>query len=200
MLPASGRRTILTEMCCRPIERRASEYRRPPGGDLLHQSHPDQCAGPTGTSGAVSVQVIHNGVPGNTVTATATQNAPGCSAIREARKAYPAAVFPSGAVIGDPAVVAGTQKTRPGDRIALYATGLAPSTVGNIIYAPVAVPDTVTVTIGSATASVEYAGLVAVGEFQINIVVPSLPDGEYPIVLRIAGASSQAGVMVPITH
>jgi uncharacterized protein (TIGR03437 family) len=45
---------------------------------------------------------------------------------------------------------------------------------------------------------VQFAGLVASGEFQINVIVPSLPPGEYPIVMTTAGQSTQTGVVVPI--
>jgi uncharacterized protein (TIGR03437 family) len=45
---------------------------------------------------------------------------------------------------------------------------------------------------------VEFAGLVASGEFQINIVMPNLPAGEYPVVVQVAGQSSQSGVVIPV--
>jgi len=65
--------------------------------------------------------------------------------------------------------------------------------------APIGVSN-VTVTVGSANATVEFAGLVAVGEFQINIVVPNLPDGESLVTVQVAGKSSQAGVTIAIAH
>jgi len=80
----------------------------------------------------------------------------------------------------------------------LYATGLIASPAGVIINAPLAVSSPVTVSIGSAQATVEFAGLVAVGEFQINIVVPDLADGDYPITLRINGQDTQARVTLPV--
>ena len=53
-------------------------------------------------------------------------------------------------------------------------------------------------TIGSANAAVSFAGLVASGEFQINITVPPLPPGEYPVVVTVNGQSSQSGIMIPV--
>jgi uncharacterized protein (TIGR03437 family) len=102
--------------------------------------------------------------------------------------------------VGDPAVSGGAvRKAASGDRIQLYATGLAASPAG-VIVTSVAGLSGVTATVGSASATVEFAGLVAVGEYQINIVMPNLPDGEYPVVIQYAGQSSQAGVIVPVGH
>jgi uncharacterized protein (TIGR03437 family) len=56
----------------------------------------------------------------------------------------------------------------------------------------------VTVTIGGQAASVGFAGLVASGEFQINVVVPNLPPGEYPVTVSVNGQSSQSGVVIPV--
>src|SRR5262249_15329845 len=86
-----------------------------------------------------------------------------------------------------------------GDRIQLYATGLASSPAGVIVTAPAALSG-VTATVGSSPATVEFAGLVAGGGYQINVVVSNLPDGDYPVVVRYNGQASQAGVVVPIGH
>jgi uncharacterized protein (TIGR03437 family) len=60
---------------------------------------------------------------------------------------------------------------------------------------------TVTATIGSANAPVLGAALVAVGEFQVNIQIPSgLADGDYPLTIKVGGNSSQTGVIIPVTH
>jgi uncharacterized protein (TIGR03437 family) len=75
-----------------------------------------------------------------------------------------------------------------GSVIELYGTGLG------ISGAPV------TVTIGGYNADVLYAGPVSAypGLFQINASVPSgyLAPGDLPVVVRVAGSSSQAGVSV----
>jgi uncharacterized protein (TIGR03437 family) len=42
---------------------------------------------------------------------------------------------------------------------------------------------------------------VGVGLFQVNIIVPAgLADGEYQLLIKANGVSSQTGVIVPITH
>ncbi len=153
---------------------------------------------PAGISGSVPVQVIHNGAASNTVMANVVSNAPGLFTYQLGSNTFPAAVFLDSVIVGDPALAASTRKAKPGDRILLYGTGLVSSPAGVIINAPAAVSDTVTVNIGSAQATVEFAGLVAVGEFQINIVVPNLAPGNYPLTLSIDGQTSQAGVTMPI--
>ena len=55
-------------------------------------------------------------------------------------------------------------------------------------------------TVGGVAATVQYAGIVEPGEYQINLVVPQLADGDQPILATIAGASSQSGVFIPIQN
>ena len=154
---------------------------------------------PANISGNVSVQVAHAGVTSNTATATAVTNAPALFSYSAGGKTYPAAVYLNSQIVGDPAV-AGTAvaKAHTGDRILLYGTGIVPSPAGVIVQSAIVSTSPVTVTVGGQNAAVEFAGLVASGEFQINIVMPNLPSGEYPVVVKVAGQSSQAGVIIPV--
>ena len=87
---------------------------------------------------------------------------------------------------GDPAAGAVFRKARPADAIQLYATGL--------IRQPAGVPITpqtvagVTVKVGDISITPDFAGLQAVGEFQVNFRVPQqfaiLPEGDYPISVQ----------------
>jgi uncharacterized protein (TIGR03437 family) len=86
---------------------------------------------------------------------------------------------------------------RPGAIIELWGTGFGPTNPaypeGQILSpgAPYLLPTgAVTIKVGSATAQVVYAGLAYAGVYQINIVVPSLPDGDYAVVATIAGYNS----------
>jgi uncharacterized protein (TIGR03437 family) len=154
---------------------------------------------PANLSGNVSVQVTHAGVTSNTATATAVANAPALFSYSAGGKTYPAAVYLNSQIVGDPAV-AGTAvaKAHGGDRILLYGTGIVPSPAGIIVQAPIVSTSPVTVTVGGTNATVEFAGLVASGEFQINIVMPTLAAGEYPVIVNVAGKSSQTGVIIPV--
>jgi len=150
-------------------------------------------------SGTVSVQVTNNGVAGAVFSAPVVAHAPGLFAYSAGGTMYPAAIFyPDGTIVGDPSVVPGTRKANVGDLVELYATGLGPSPGGVLISSPVAFTDPVIVMIGSTQVTASYAGLVAPGEFQINFAVPTLPAGNYPLVIQTDGASSQAGVILPI--
>jgi uncharacterized protein (TIGR03437 family) len=46
----------------------------------------------------------------------------------------------------------------------------------------------VTVWIHNQPALVGYAGLISPGLYQVNITVPNLPDGDYPVVASVGGA------------
>jgi uncharacterized protein (TIGR03437 family) len=55
--------------------------------------------------------------------------------------------------------------------------------------------------IGGIAASVTFAGLVAPGEFQFNVVVPpSLGDGDQPISASYNGVNTQAGTLLTVLH
>lgn len=153
---------------------------------------------PANLNGNVSVQVIRNGTLSNTVTTTAVQAAPAIFSytLDNGTTFYPSAVFTDSTRLGDPAIFPGARKARAGDQVVLFANSLAPSPAG---LATVSAPtDPVSVTIGPVTFPADFAGLVAPGEFQINITVPSLPNaGNYPITILINGKSSQPGVMFP---
>ena len=154
---------------------------------------------PAPINGPVPVQVTFNGATSNTVNATAAPNAPALFSYAAGTKTYPAAVFPSGLIVGDPAVSGSVvSKAKTGDIILLYATGVGTSPAGTIINAPIPYPNALTVTIGGVNAPVQFAGLVASGEFQINVQVPQLASGEYPVIVSTQGQSSQSGVLVPI--
>jgi len=165
---------------------------------------------PTGVSGSASVQVINNGVASNTLTAAAATNAPGIFPVIVNGTNYPAGVFPDGTYVGDPSIGPAFRQAKPGDVLQLFATGLAP-TPGGVLPTPQAVSG-VTVTVGNITVPADFAGLVAVGEFQINFTVPqqfaTLAAGSYPISIQVNGASSPVTInsnppgplVLPVQH
>jgi uncharacterized protein (TIGR03437 family) len=55
------------------------------------------------------------------------------------------------------------------------------------------------VTVGSMNASVTFAGLVAAGEFQVNVMLPAgLAAGNDPITVAVGSQVSPANVMLPV--
>ncbi len=147
---------------------------------------------PAGVSGAASVQVTRDGLVSNAMSAPAVSSAPGIFPVIVNGTNYAAGVFTDGTLVGDPSVSSSFRNAKPGDAISLFATGLAPSAAGTAVS--VTPLSGATVTIGSVTVNASFAGLVAVGEFQINFTVPqqfaSMPAGNYPITISINGVSS----------
>jgi len=55
------------------------------------------------------------------------------------------------------------------------------------------------VQIGGVAATVQFAGLVAPGEFQFNVMIPaSLGNGDQSITATYGGASTQSGALITI--
>jgi uncharacterized protein (TIGR03437 family) len=136
---------------------------------------------PAGISGTASVEVIRDGVASNTMSGAAVSSAPGIFPIVLNATNYAAA-----------SVSSEFRSAKPGDSISLFATGLAPSPAGTTVGET---PLTgVTITIGSVKINADFAGLVAVGEFQINFTVPqqfaTMAAGNYPITISVNGVSS----------
>ena len=152
---------------------------------------------PSNVSGTMTVQVFRLGLGSNTLTVPVAQIAPSVYYYQVNSKNYAAALFVDYSLMGDPAVVPGTHKAKPGDIIQLYAAGLGPSPSGSVVSAPVPITGA-GVTIGTAAAQVLAAALVAPGQYQINFIVPQLPDGEYPITVSSAGKTSPPNVVFEI--
>ncbi len=154
---------------------------------------------PAGLSGTVSVQTQYFGTS-NAFPVTIAQNAPALFTYHTGSRVYPAAVY-NGTImlVGDPSVSGSTVRAaQPGDIVSLYATGIEPSPAGTVLSAPVSVQSTISATIGSQVATVLGAALVYPGEFQINIAVPTLSAGEYPLQVSVGNQSSQSGVVLPV--
>jgi uncharacterized protein (TIGR03437 family) len=152
---------------------------------------------PSNISGTMTVQVVRLGLPSNTLTASVAQIQPSLYFYQAGSKNYAAALFVDYSIMGDPAVVPGTHKAKPGDIVQLYASGLAPSQSGSAVTSPVPITG-VGVTIGTTDAQVLFAGLVAPGQFQVNLTVPQLPAGEYTIKVSTSGKTSQANVLFEV--
>jgi uncharacterized protein (TIGR03437 family) len=96
-----------------------------------------------------------------------------------------------------------SQPAAAGSVLAAYLTGLG--AVDPAVATGVAAPlnslstttGTVTATIGNMGASVVFAGLAPgyVGLYQVNVVVPLLPTGQYPLQISIDGVASNAALV-----
>jgi uncharacterized protein (TIGR03437 family) len=114
---------------------------------------------------------------------------------------------------GTPVVPAGSlgstvssRPALPGESIQIYATGFGPTNPavapGQLVGTPepIASLSQLHLTIGGVAVTPQYAGIVAPGEYQINVAVPPLADGNQAIVASIGGASSQTGLFLPIKN
>jgi uncharacterized protein (TIGR03437 family) len=145
------------------------------------------------STGAVSVTVTNSAGTSASQSATLLAAAPALFA----SNGNVAAVRPDGTVIDGSSVSA-----KAGETIELFGTGFgatSPSVTPGVVFqgsAPLVA--TATVTIGGVNAVVSYAGLVGTGLYQLNVIVPALTNGSYPVVASVGGASSQSGVVLKI--
>lgn len=163
---------------------------------------------PAGIVGSASVQVLVNGQSSNSVTAATASSSPVIFPVILQGVNYPAAVFSDVRIAGDPALGSAFRNAKPDEVLQIFATALAPVPAGVL---PVQESITgVTVTIGNITVPADFAGLVAVGEFQINVKAPqqfaTMAAGLNPITIAVNGVSSPptinssppAAIMIPI--
>lgn len=148
--------------------------------------------------GWITAEVVRNGVSSGTVLTHAVQNAPGALTYAAGGLRLAVATTPAGVLIGDPSLSPGTVAAIPGSTIVLYSSGLAPSPAG--VVSPPSQTAPVQVSIGNQTATVNFAGLVSPGLFQINAVIPAVPDRNQELVLSIHGVHSRAGTVIPVHH
>jgi uncharacterized protein (TIGR03437 family) len=102
--------------------------------------------------------------------------------------------------IGDPSVNPGTSPAMPGETIAVFGTGFTPSVGGTEDISLTALTPLPLVTIGGTAAKVVFAGLTSPGLFQVNIVVPQVGPGVYPIMVTWGGVTSPVGVQIPVSQ
>lgn len=168
--------------------------------------------------GSFSVQVIANcGAPGES--ASAAQVVPAQSAAPEffflqhnAGGVNPVAATDAvtGALIGPAGLLPGAPSSpaRPGEFVALYATGLGltdpPFPAGTLVNQIALTAFPVSVTLNGAALSagdILYAGAAPgyAGLYQINIRIPAgTPVGNLPVALSMGGVSTAAGAFLAV--
>ncbi|MEZ5352318.1 MAG: IPT/TIG domain-containing protein [Bryobacteraceae bacterium] len=90
---------------------------------------------------------------------------------------YVAAVRSDGALIGPANLITGaaTVPAKPGDAVLLFGTGFGTATTSVKIH------------IHDTGVPVAFAGIISPGLHQINITVPDLTDGDYPVTAEVNG-------------
>ena len=107
-------------------------------------------------------------------------------------------IGPTGNSLGYPTVAA-----KAGDAVELYVLGLGPTfpsaPSGQIFAGAAATTSSVTVTIGNAPVTPLFAGLVEVGVYQINLIVPAgLGAGDVSIQAMVGGLATQPGAVISV--
>ncbi|MGH9612769.1 MAG: hypothetical protein ACRD4P_06805, partial [Bryobacteraceae bacterium] len=120
---------------------------------------------------------------------------------------YAAALLPNGTYIAPAGLLGSGVSSRPaktGDVIELFAAGLGPTNPafpdGTILTQAYPTQLPVTVTMGGQPATVQFAGMTVAGQYQVNVVVPQLPDGDAAITIGVNGAASQHTAMISIQN
>jgi protocatechuate 3,4-dioxygenase beta subunit len=119
-------------------------------------------------------------------------------------ESYVTATTPEGAFIGPANLVDGltTIPAKPLETIILWGTGFGPTspdiTPGDVVTNASPLLHPVTIRIGTAEATVTYAGLTSAGVNQFNVVVPDLASGDYPIVAQINGIRTSPAARIRI--
>ena len=156
---------------------------------------------PDALSGPAQVEVTYNGATSAAFTAQAQSISLSFFVFNGGP--YVAATHSNGSLIGPATLYPGASTpAKPGETIVLYANGFGSTNVpvqsGSVSQSGTLSPLPV-VKIGGVAATVQFAGLVAPGEFQFNVVVPaSLSNGDQSITATSGGGSTQSGTLVTI--
>src|ERR1017187_8744906 len=154
--------------------------------------------------GPVQVQATYAGQTSTVVSAVESTFSPAMFMFGPLGQKYVAAVRVDGQYIGPTNLYPGaTVPAQAGDFILFWGTGFGPTNpttnFGQTFSGAPPTVNTVTCTIGGANATVEFAGLVYPGEYQLNIVVPSgLPSGDNLFVCTVGGVATQANAYLTV--
>jgi uncharacterized protein (TIGR03437 family) len=157
---------------------------------------------PDAMQGAVQVQLTSAGTASAPVTVQAQAASP--SFFIFGAGPYVAAEHAGGSYLGPASLYPGqTTPAKPGETIVLYANGFGvtsqPVVSGSATQGGTLSPLPV-VKIGGLNATMLFAGLVAAGEFQFNVVVPAVADGDQAITATVNGVNTQSGAMLAVQH
>jgi len=156
---------------------------------------------PDAMQGSVAVVVTNNGATSAPFTAQAQPLSPSFFVFNGGP--YVASTHVSGALLGPASLYPGsTTPAKPGETVVLYDNGFGPTSTpvvsgsetqsGSLSPLPV-------ITIGGIPATVSFAGLVAPGEFQFNVVVPAAaPSGDNAITATYNGSEASPAGLITI--
>lgn len=151
--------------------------------------------------GTVSVQVINSAGASPVFTTQGQAASPSFFAFNGG--SYLAATHADGSLLGPTTLFPGASTpARPGEQILLYGNGFGATTTALVSGSPSqsgVLPALPTVSIGGFLATVQFAGLISPGLFQVNVTVPSqAPDGDLMIRAGSNGFLTQALALLSV--
>lgn len=99
-----------------------------------------------------------------------------------------------------------SRSAKSGENITIFGAGFGPPTPmvapGQIVRTPAPMEHLtrLRILVGGVPATVQYAGITNAGEFQLNVQLPMLPDGDQPIVAYIDTVTTPSGIFIPIKN
>jgi uncharacterized protein (TIGR03437 family) len=154
--------------------------------------------------GTVPVEVVTPQGRSNSATVALARLSPAFFMLGAEGGKYLAAVHSDGTYVGKPNLTAGiaTRPAKPGDVILLFGTGFGetnpPVPAGQAFPQASPLPDSPSVRIGDVQASVSWAGLVSPGLYQLNVVVPDVPDGDLLVEAELEGFRTQSDAYITV--
>ena len=120
---------------------------------------------------------------------------------------YPGAVISDGTFAGKAGLLAPlgitTRPVKPGDVVLLFGTGFGATTPdssgGQTVPTPARMNTPITVLIGGQAAQVFDTGyLIYPGEYQVNVKIPDVADGDQPVVIQMGSVRSPDNVYLTV--
>jgi uncharacterized protein (TIGR03118 family) len=154
------------------------------------------------TSGSVSVVVSNNSLTSATLSVTTQIVAPALFL----NGAYAAALHANNTVVGPPTLVPNNSTpAAPGETIVLFGTGFGVTTPaavsGGVVSTAAPLLLTPAILFDNIPGRVVFAGLIATGVYQFNVVLPSgLRDGDVPVVASTGGYSTPPLILTTIKN
>jgi uncharacterized protein (TIGR03437 family) len=113
---------------------------------------------------------------------------------------YAVAVHLDGSLVG-PAGPS-SRPAVPGEIIEIYGTGFGATNpaipTSQLVSQPAPLSLPATVSIGGVNATVQFAGLVSSGLYQLNVKVPIVAAGDQTVQTTVSGFQSPSGVFLPV--
>jgi uncharacterized protein (TIGR03437 family) len=121
-------------------------------------------------------------------------------------KQYVAAQFADQSFVGRAGLIAGVpfRPAKPNEVVTIYGIGFGPVSpavpAGTVASGLTEIQPKPTLRIGTAAATLQYAGLTPglIGLYQLNVVIPTLAPGDYPLTVDVGGVTANSGLFITV--